>query len=285
MAYTVEAAFQQFYAAINLDGDNRDVANTRKDHIEEVLSKQFTILESFPSGSIPRFTALKGHSDVDVMVALHYAKHIKDKTPTEVLQSVRDALGEYKTNVRKNGQAVTLYYKTWPNVDIVPVVQVANQGVVTHYEVPNANTGTWIPSNPKRHSADIDGKASACGYNFRRIIKMVKWWSLTHSDYLQSYHIEVLALKTLAGNLDDTPWEVCQFFEKARPLIAASLWHDQGFVDDYLGNADRQEALKRVDAAIEKSRDAWYALYNEKNAEQAIRLWRQLFGDKFPAYG
>src|SRR5688572_2190486 len=123
MAYTVEAAFNEFYDAINLSGDHRSTANARKDALISLLSGKFDVLEAFGTGSIPRFTALKGRADVDVMVALHYGKHIKGKTPTQVLQDVREALA-YKTTVRKNGQAVTLYYDTWPNVDVVPVARV-----------------------------------------------------------------------------------------------------------------------------------------------------------------
>lgn len=74
MAYTAESAFTGFYDAINLDGDKRDIANSRRDRIQTLLSKNFEIIEAFASGSIPRFTALKDHSDVDVMVALHYGK-------------------------------------------------------------------------------------------------------------------------------------------------------------------------------------------------------------------
>lgn len=287
MAYTVNYSFTEFYNSINLDGDKRDIANSRKDHIQELLSKNLDIIESFASGSIPRFTALKNHSDVDVIVALNYSKHIENKTPTQVLQNVRDVLGGYKTSVRKNGQAVTLYYKSWPNVDVVPVARVVDsQGNIIHYKVPNENNDTWIISKPKAHSKNIESKATECGCNFRQIIKMIKWWNLTHGDYLQSYHIEVLALKVFSGNIDDTPWNVFQFFKNARSLLTNSLWHDVGYVDDYLSYSDRQEILKRFDYAIEKSKDAWYQTYgNSNNPEKAITLWRHIFGDQFPTYG
>jgi len=212
MPYTVEASFDAFYESINLGGDHRETANTRRDDIVSTLGKTFSIVEAFSSGSIPKYTALKNHADLDLIVALHYGKHVEGKTPTQVLQSVRDALAEWRTGARKNGQAVTFYYKTWPNVDIVPVSRVVNDdGTVSHYNVPDSNADSWIASRPKSHAADIENKSSDCGYNFRRIIKMIKHWNKIHSDYLQSYHIEVLALKVFNSNLDDTPWNVCLF--------------------------------------------------------------------------
>jgi hypothetical protein len=287
MAYTVEYSFSQFHEAINLDGDHREKANTRRDDIVATLGKTFTIVEAFATGSIPKFTALKAAADLDVMVVLHFTKHASGKTPTEVLESVRKALSEWRTGARKNGQAVTLYYATWPNVDIVPVFFTPkSDGTVDFYNVPDSNTNTWIQSRPKDHAAAIEAKSTTCGANFRRIIKMVKHWNKGHSDYLQSYHIEVLALNVFDSNLDDTPWNVFQFFEKARPLLAGPIYYQTGFVDNYLSYSDRQEVLKRFDSAIDACRDAWYkGLPAQNDCEGAITKWRQIFGDKFPAYG
>jgi hypothetical protein len=110
-------SFDKLVENISLTGDHHEVADARKDRAVSLLGNGFTILDSFTSGSVPRLTALKGHADLDVIVVLLWAKHIKGKSPEQVLQDVRDALGEYRTNVRKNGQAVTLYYESWPGVD------------------------------------------------------------------------------------------------------------------------------------------------------------------------
>ncbi|HET7831340.1 MAG TPA: nucleotidyltransferase [Gallionella sp.] len=133
MAYTVQAAFNQFFDAINLNIDYREIANKRRDHLIELLGNKFQVIEAFPSGSIPKFTALQAHADLDIMLVLHYSKHVAGNTPTQVLQTVRDSLA-YKTTVRKNGQAVTLHYTTWPSVDIAPVYYVhKGDNKVTHY--------------------------------------------------------------------------------------------------------------------------------------------------------
>lgn len=108
------------------------------------------------------------------MTALHYGKHIEGKRPSEVLQEVRDALAEYKTGVRKNGQAVTLYYETWPNVDIVPASRVVNDaGRIASYSIPDMNTETWLTSKPKTHSSNMTKKNTASDGAFKRIIKMI----------------------------------------------------------------------------------------------------------------
>ena len=280
----VNSAFQKFYDGITLTGDQRDLCNRRKDHIVELLEKDLEIIDAFATGSIPKFTALRSpHCDADVMVVLHYGKHIEGRKPSQVLQSVRDCLAESKTNVRKNGQAVTLHYKTWPNVDIVPVSRTPNSdGSISHYNVPDMNTETWIISRPRKHAIAIADRVSSFGPEFRRIIKMIKWWNLQHSSYLQSYHIEVLALNILESSFSDYPWNVYQFFKEAHTLTQNYLWYEDGYADNYLGYSDRQEALKRLATARDKASDAWYASYSLSDHNKAMRLWKQVFGEEFP---
>lgn len=287
MAYTVAVAFDQFFEKINLSGDHRAKANTRKDHIVDLLKNDFQVLDAFATGSIPRFTAVKSASDVDIIVALHYGKHIKDKKPSVVLKAVRDALSEYKTDVRRSGQAVTLYYETWPNVDIVPAAQVADsQGNVTEYSIPDMNTELWLSSRLKQHSDNIEARSSAVGPNFRKIIKMVKWWNIGHSGLLQSFHIEVMALNALTATLNDMPWDVYKCFDSAATLAASSLSYEGSAVDAYLDYASRQAVVSRLQKARDIALDAWHSTFGSNNDHKgAIERWKVLFGDEFPSYG
>jgi hypothetical protein len=287
MPYTVAVSFDKFRENIELSGDHRETATARKDRIISLLGNDFEILDAFATGSIPRFTAVRGHADLDVMVVLHFTKHIKGKKPSEVLQAVRDALGEYRTNVRKSGQAVTLSYKTWPDVDIVPVSKSVNgEGAITHYNVPNMNTESWIVSKPRTHSKAMSERNEECGPEFKRIVKMIKWWNHQHSNLLQSYHIEVMALETFTYSLADYSWDVFKYFDNACTLATSSLWHDGDFVDDYLDSTTRGEVIKRLETARDKARNAWYLTYGEKkDHEEAIAIWRQIFGSEFPVYG
>lgn len=287
MPYAIPASFDKFRENIELKGTYREIADKRKDSIVSNLKDNFTILDAFPSGSIPRYTALSGYADLDVIVVLHFGKHIKNKKPSEVLQSIRNVLAEYKTNVRKNGQAVTLYYKTWPNVDIVPVSRTLNDdGSVNHYNVPDMNNETWINSRPRKHSTTMSDKNKLCGPAFKRIVKMIKWWNHQHSSLLQSFHIEVIALETFSGPISDYSWSVYEYFDNAVKIVKSNLWYEGDYIDDYLNHTKREEVIKRLETAKDKARDAWYYTYGDRDEnEKAINIWREIFGDKFPAYG
>ncbi len=286
MAFTVDAAFNTFFDTINLSGNHRDTANSRREHLIGLLGNSFSIVDSFSMGSIPKFTALSGHADLDIMLVLNYEKYVRGKTPVQVIQSIRDALAQYKTNVRKNGQAVTLYYQTWPNVDVVPVYQ--EQGVFGSiiYNVPDIATNSWIKSNPKNHANDIENKSSECGQNFRRIIKMIKHWSLCHNKCLSSYHIEVLALKIFNNSLDDLTWNVFKFFDKAIDLLKEPMWHSFSYVDSYISYLDRQTIINKIIKARDLSREAWNYTYGANNKQiDAMSTWGKVFTRGFPTYG
>lgn len=287
MPHTVTYSFDLFRQNIEPPSYQRETATPRKNHIVSLLEESFEIIDSFPTGSLPRYTAVKGYADLDIMIVLHYGKHIKNRKPSEVLLSVRERLSEYRTNVRRNGQAITMAYKTWPNVDIVPVSRVVNaDDSVSHYNVPNMHNETWIKSQPVRHSNEMTERNASYGQQFKRIVKMIKWWNHQHSSYLQSFHIEVLALNILSGSFSNYPWQIFRFFDKAAEIVQAPLYHYVGNVDSYFDWKRRQEAVKRLNTAKDKSRSAWNLTYGDNDDhEGAIKIWRQIFGNEFPQYG
>jgi hypothetical protein len=208
MANTAAAAFEILRQSIEPPGYDRNTAAARKDHLISLLRKDFDVIDAFGTGSLPKYTAIRDHADLDIFVELDYAKHIKDRLPSQVLQSVRDCLGRDYTQARKNGQAVTLGYATWPNVDVVPVRRVIDfrsaSGQV--YYLPNANNESWIVSDPVANETELEQRNQSFGVEFKRIIKMIKWWNWLHGNYLQSYHIERIALDALTGGFSDYPW-------------------------------------------------------------------------------
>lgn len=287
MATNVFAAFEEFYNAINLTGDHREIAGKRRDRVIELIGNRLTVLEAFATGSIPRYTALREHADLDVIVALHFGKHIRGNKPSEVLQLVRDAFSGYRTSLRRNGQAVTLYYNTWPSVDVVPVSRVVSkEGNVTHYAIPDMNSETWISARPKLHSQQLAKRAALCGANFRRVIKIIKHWNERKGCLLQSYHIEVMALRTFVTPMNDITWEVFQFFSEASTLASGLLFHEADVVDAYLSWPSRISAVAALSAARDRARSAWHYTYGTNSSHrEAIEEWRAVLGNSFPTYG
>jgi hypothetical protein len=286
VAWTVAYAFDQFYSRINLPGDHRALANTRKDWILRRIGSSLDILDSFPMGSIPRFTALKDHADLDVILVLNYGKHIEDKKPSTVLSDLKSALGTGAGSVRRNGQAVTMKFLSWPDVDVVPAARYRDdEGSISHYEIPDMNREEWIKTKPNLHSRQMRDAASERGPNFRRVVKMMKDWNRRQAISIQSYHLEIIALHAEGVDWDDTGWAIYQWFVKAETSLQW-LWHEGKDVSEYL-NIDRTLKIKtQITDAKNKALTAWSHTFNGKNNHrEAITTWRSIFGNNFPTYG
>lgn len=284
MAVTVDDAFKQFHATINLSGDHRATANARKDWIVSRLRPTFTIVDAFAFGSIPKFTALSGHADADVLVVLHYGKHLKDRQPATVLSNVKTALGNVSSSVRRNGQAITVKFNSWPNVDVVPAAVIyTDDGKVNRYDIPDMHQGIWLPTRPRKHANEINAAASERGPVFRQVIKMAKDWSRRQAVRLQSYHIEVIALRHVSG--DSYPWAMLEWFKGANELLNW-CWHEGHDITDYLAYDQRQKLGGPLRAAESSARSAWYLTCGmNANHREAIRIWKSIFGQRFPGYG
>lgn len=292
MATSVQQAFREFASNLEPRAYSREGAAARREHLLGLLRQHFDVLKAFESGSLIRYTAVRDYADLDIMAVLHHSKHIKGKTPTQVLNAVATPLRDYVPRVRRNGQAITLHYKTWPNVDLVPVYYSGTSlEKVDHYGVPDSNRGIWLKSRPVSHSNRMSKRNSdiECGPLFKRLAKMAKWWNLKHGSYLQSFHIEVIALETFTTSLaeSDYPWHAYQWFKKAAEVVAAgSLSYDGSSVDSYLNMAKRNEALTRLRRAESQANRAWCLAYGTNNNHRgAITTWRSIFPDRFPVYG
>jgi hypothetical protein len=160
---------------------------------------------------------------------------------------------------------------------------VANaEGLVTHFSVPDMVNNLWLNARPHRHDAAM----AAMSESKRQLVRMMKVWNAAHSGLLQSYHIEVLALR-MPEVTGGWPFEVRYFFEAAFPLLAEPLTHPDvhaGVADGYLTAATRKDARDRVATAWRWAKSAEAAVY-QGNHREATRLFRLIFGNDFPAYG
>jgi hypothetical protein len=294
MAKTVAAAFQEFRQKIEPPAYDRAAAIARRDRLFSVLSKRFEIIAAFPSGSIPRYTAVKAHSDLDILMVLHWTKHVDGRTPAAVLRSVRVPLALYHPAVRRDGQALTINYGSWPKVDVVPAYVVkGTDGKPALYYIPDAIRGVWVPTNPPIHDADMEHANSdqGCGLAFKRMIKMVKWWNIRHGGVLQSFHIETIALELFQGaKMTEAlyPFHLQTFFKGAHALVkAGSFYHRGQPVDDYLTPPKRRAAVARLAVAERRANAAWLAgVVPRRTDARAVALWKGLFNSPlaFPSY-
>lgn len=287
MPYTIPVSFDRFASNIEVTGYSRDIAKRRENRIKSLLSKKFEVLDVFSIGSLPKYTAVKNHADLDILVVLHYGKHVENRKPSNVLRSIKGALDGYVADVRRNGQAVSLSYETWPDVDIVPVYRNVNKdGSVNHYGVPNMHTETWIKSRPRLHATEMTRKNSSdvCGGKFKPLVKMVKWWNYQNNGYLSSYHIEVMALNTLYNEITDYSWSTYYLFSEIQKKVHTNIFDGLNNVTSNMTPAQKSTFDTKLANAVRRLDEARMLTGQSKN-EKAIEKYRMVFGTEFPSYG
>lgn len=289
MPYLISTAFDGYYSAINLPGDHRTAANSRKEWIVTRLRTRFEIVDSGTIGSVPRFTALRDKADVDVLVALHHGRHVRGRTPQQLLSHVRMALGPMAGSVRRNGQAVTMRFATGMNVDVVPASRLEGTDSFGNkrFDIPDSNRGTWITTVPRRHGSLIDSGVSVAGEQFRKVIKYAKHWNARVGAGMQGFHIENIALSAVDGGWrDDSSWATLQWFDKATETLTGPFWFDGLPVDEYMTPTSRSKARQLAQVAYNHALIGWSATYDgHSDHRTAITSFKTIFGQKFPGYG
>jgi hypothetical protein len=287
MVRTAELGFFELDRELALSDKHEEIARERCEHLIDLLSDEFSVVEAFPTGSIPRGTAVSGHADLDIIVVLDDWEWRGDR-PSQVLQRVRDHLAQYKdTQIRKNGQAVTMYYDSWPQVDVVPAGN-EYEGFKSESDflvIPDMTTEKWLQSRPRTHSRALEQQAEWSGFRFLDIVRMLKWWNLRHGQYLQSFHIETMAVEFAPFDISEYSWEISRLFDAAAKSLA-DYESPENYSEEYLNYKTRPEAVQRLEAAAKIASRAWYLTYDGRGQDKgAIDLWQQLFPDRFPSYG
>lgn len=283
MPFLVDTAFRQYHDAIKLSRDHHLIANKRRDWLASRLGASMTLLDTKSIGSVPRYTALAGHADLDFLAVLHWGDHIKDRSPATVLNNVKTALGENAKSIRRNGQAVTVTFESWPSIDVVPASKNTNSdGTVNHYKIPDMNRGEWLISRPVKHGNAISDLAKGGSSVARPAIRMIKDWNRRQTPRMQSYHIEAIATQ-VSVDWSEYSWSLYRWFEAAAEATWF-CWYEEENVSNYLSASQKSSVKSNLEAAKAIALQGWLA-DDRGDHEAAIGHWKRLFGHKFPAYG
>lgn len=114
---------------------------------------------------------------------------------------------------------------------------------------------------------------------------MVKRWNAVHSKYLKSFHLEIMMASVFISLGGDSRAALAKFFKAAQTSLAVvdPAGHS-GDLSTYLTKANRSNVITNLESARVRVANA-NAAERESDHEEAIRLWRIILGDEFPAYG
>ncbi|MBP2443781.1 CBASS oligonucleotide cyclase [Rhizobium leguminosarum] len=287
MVTTVAEAFRQFRTNLEITSLQETTTSTRQSNVRDAVASDFSVLESFLTGSYRRNTMIAPLStaDVDVFIVLD-PKYYAINNQSALLSAVMGTLKkEYpKTpKIKPDGQAVTITFTDF-KVDVVPGFYRTGGG----YLIPDANMGRWIPTDPRKHVELWTASNKAHNGSLVPLIKMMKCWNRANGDLFRSFHLEVLVRNVLTDvTIVDFPSGVRWVLDKMRAKVWTKIADPAGYSDDVASHLSKPEADRMIAVLTNACGSAVAAeTYTASGyVRSAIDEWRSIFGDYFPAYG
>jgi predicted nucleotidyltransferase len=295
---TLDEAFRKFKSRLELNDREQKNASQRQTEIREYLDTKFAIERSFLTGSYARYTKTKPLKDIDIFFVLKESeRHYRSKAPSLVLTDYYNALVEKYGDkaVKKQGRSVNVDFGVHVDaedntdyrilsVDVVPAFADGDD-----YEIPDADSGKWIKTNPDIHAEKATKAHQAYSNEWKGLVRMVKYWNnnARHGEkpIKPSFLIEVMALECLYGGWQGRfDYELQAFFATLADRIA-DKWPDPAGLGPPI--SDGMDAARKVRARellLTANRDAGVAINHARQGRngEALRAWRELFGPKFP---
>ena len=292
-ASTTAKAFNEFHDRIRLTDNQKQTVQARRSNVNGYLTSAFgsssdmPLVRSWVIGSGQRDTMIRPLNDIDMMAHFSNSGEVYERYKSDsrlFLYRVRDALKRESTVkvVGARGQAVRFFYTDDLHVDVVPVIKWSSGG----YALPSGN-GKWLTTDPDFHHEYLKTKSKEVGGDLKQFSRAMKQWNRAHGSRLKSFHLEMLAANVFStlGNNSRTASQV--FFANAKNgLTINDPAGHSGDLSSYLDSSwsQRRQVVANMEEAEERAKRANDA-EAKGNHKEAIRLWRLVFGDEFPAYG
>ncbi len=291
MARTVPQGFQEFRSRLEITDLQSSIVSERQKGAREAVENEFTVLNSFLTGSYQRNTLIAPLKEADIDIFVILDDQYKNGGQAYILDRVRGVLKQaYQetTNISRNGQAVTIYFNDF-EVDVVPAFYRKFLSIIPigGFIISDTITKTWIPTNPQEHIELWSRRNEDQNGNLIPLIKMIKAWNKVHGDLLTSFHLECLILKIMKSRtITEFPSAIRIIFENAKESFRHVV--DPVMLSSVTGYLNTQEKIATA------ARELEIAYVRAKMAEELVRrgivedayyFWDKLFGDYFPAYG
>lgn len=200
-----ESALRKFVKQIEPTATQKHGAQRSHNFLRDVLcTGKFAsrIKTSYLSGSYARDTAIAPLDDVDIIFvvnpkawprALLMSRPSPDKILESFARAVRHRYPKSSVRVQRRSICLQLYHL---NIDVVPAVEVDD--TEKFILIPDADTGNWIKSAPKLHSAKATEINKRHGGRFKPLVKLLKYWN---SNLPKTARFKSFAIETLAARL------------------------------------------------------------------------------------
>lgn len=270
--------------SINKFIDNITVTDRQEDNIDASFNNlkthlmsddsSLSVKEVFLNGSYERDTIIKPLDDIDLFAVIDqtdYEENGQDPNPQSVLTKFKNylnGLNDYKGKVKQDRPCVTVFLSD-KNFDILPSLRKADA-----LYIPNEDLTGWIFTDPKTHTDSLNRVNKNRNYKVKAIVKAVKQWKRDNCQSIPSFHIEEIAISVF--NL----YDFTNLEEGIRLWFENAEWNLQvGRFKSYDEYSKVKDKINKVKVKLQEAKRQ----LDDKKEGEAKKIWKEVFGDKFPA--
>ncbi|GGN67259.1 SMODS domain-containing nucleotidyltransferase [Oceanobacillus indicireducens] len=296
-----QSQFIKFLQEIEPSQITKKDAKNGHENLRKYLKEDDTFekyhVSDFLSGSYRRNTAIRprmlngelARPDVDIIVVTN---HTTEDEPQEVIDLLYDTLKVKYSTIRKQARSVGIETSK-VDMDVVPII--APDGMEGTLYIPDRKMEEWLETNPPKHTSwttevnnDSDGR-------FKPLVKLMKWWrrqNPTISKKPKGFVIECIVAECM--DFEETNYgelfvgTLESIVDKYALYIAIeSVPHidDPGVSGNSVTKGITFDAFKGFYNKIKSHGEKGRKALNEKNDDKALKLWREIFGERFPENG
>ncbi len=290
-----QARFTEFLSDIEPSTTTKSNASSAHTALRDFLKddedfKNYHV-STFLSGSYKRDTAIRPQKmeneterpDIDIIVE---TTHTREDAPKEVINLLYNTLSKKYTNLRRQDRSVGIETSK-ADMDVVPVIK--HDGI---YFIPDRKLGIWLPTNPPGHTTWTIETNKTAGKRFKPLVKLMKWWrrekpttdkkpkgfvmecfTASCMDYVETYYGE-LFVQTLEAIVKKYEWYI--------PLQRVPSLPDPGIQSNSVTNGMTVDAFIDFYNKTKEYAELGRKALNETDPEKATKLWKDIFGDRFP---
>lgn len=274
---TLIQSIESLLDKITITDKQTETISTTYNNIKSLLLKTESELDGetvFQNGSYDRDTIIRPLDDIDLFFVLDKEKYVDDDgkypNPQTVLTKIKNYLNDtadYKDKVKQDRPCVTVHLSD-KKFDILPCFGDDENG----YQIPNGDLSGWIFSNPVKHSERLTA-VNKKNNKTVPLVRIIKYWNKENKKLIPSFHIEEITIEIFnAVEFSNYEEGVYQWFHNALNFLGSGKFDS---ADDY------EAAKKKIEKAKKKIADA-HAFYMDDKEGEAIKLYKEVFGDKFP---
>lgn len=272
----------------NLQLANSDTISLRYGEVTAALNREFRDTESKTAnslrvGSIGRFTAVDGVSDLDMIYVMPASKWDDYKTDGQykLLKATKDAISARypTTTVKVDRLVVRVLYKDF-HIEVQPAFEL-NDGSFKYPDT--AGDGSWKITKPRDEIEEMAASNERKNKNLRRLCKMTRAWKNKHGIAMGGLLIDTLAYNYLESTDAYGDRSYYYYDYMSRDFFEYLSEEDDHEFYAAVGSRQRVKVKKKFQKKAKKAYELCKKAIAASGQKNERQKWRDIFGTAFPA--